>query len=275
MNKKTPKVSIWKYLLYYIIAMVPLYVLVCTIYPVNENNELIMPDHVTMMLVTTPIVVSWALGQIEKASKQKKSQQSYIPYQRTYDFTPHETLPPQPQHELKVSETKKFDREEKAFEEEMKRMRQRFEEELISMKQTADEMQWRQKSSGLTHTDYELSRIDCMDGPMFEQWCANLLKKCGYENVSISGKSGDQGVDIIAEKDDIRYAIQCKCYSSPLGNTPVQEVYAGKTKHNCFIAAVMTNNYFTRGAKELASATNVLLWDRDKLKKMLDASSKD
>lgn len=168
----------------------------------------------------------------------------------------------------------KYEREEKEFEKEMRLMRERFENEMLSMKQTAAELQWRQQASGLSYTNFELSRIDSMDGPMFEQWCADLLKKCGYENVTVSGKSGDQGVDIIAEKDDIRYAIQCKCYSSPLGNTPVQEIYAGKTKHNCFIAAVMTNNYFTRGAKDLASATNVLLWDRDKLKKMLDNSSK-
>ena len=273
MNQKAPKVSVWKYLLYYIIGMIPFYIFASAVYPVNENNELVMPDHVTMILVTAPIVISWALGKIEKARKQKKFQQSYIPYQNNREFTDYKK--PFQQHGPTVTKMmEKFEREEKEFEEEMRLMRERFEKEMLFMKQTAAELQWRQQASGLSYTDFELSRIDNMDGPMFEQWCADLLKKCGYENVSVSGKSGDQGVDIIAEKDDIRYAIQCKCYSSPLGNTPVQEVYAGKTKHNCFIAAVMTNNYFTRGAKDLAAATNVLLWDRDKLKKMLDNSSK-
>lgn len=31
----------------------------------------------------------------------------------------------------------------------------------------------------------------------------------------------------------------------------------------------MTNRHFTAGAKELAAATGVLLWDRDKLGEML------
>ena len=59
------------------------------------------------------------------------------------------------------------------------------------------------------------------------------------------------------------YAIQCKCYSSDLGNSPVQEVTTGKLIYNCHIGAVMTNRYFTQGAKIAAEADLVLLWDRD------------
>ena len=83
------------------------------------------------------------------------------------------------------------------------------------------------------------------------------------------GGSGDQGVDIIAEKDGLRYAIQCKCYASNLGNTPVQEVHAGKGYYNCHVAAVLTNRYFTTGAKELAEKCGVLLWDRAFLAEMM------
>ena len=35
------------------------------------------------------------------------------------------------------------------------------------------------------------------------------------------------------------------------------------------IGAVMTNRYFTKGAKELANATKILLWDRNKLIQMM------
>lgn len=34
----------------------------------------------------------------------------------------------------------------------------------------------------------------------------------------------------------------------------------------------MTNRHFTPGAKELAEATGVLLWDREKLEEMLRAA---
>lgn len=110
--------------------------------------------------------------------------------------------------------------------------------------------------------------IDQMEGHDFERWCAELLKKCGYIDVEVTKGSGDQGMDVVAKKDEIRYAIQCKCYSSKLGNKPVQEVYAGKQMYNCQVGAVMTNNSFTSGAIELAEKTGVLLWDRKKLEAM-------
>ena len=101
---------------------------------------------------------------------------------------------------------------------------------------------------------------------------ADLLRKNGFINVSVTPGSGDQGVDVIAEKEGVRYAVQCKCYSSALGNTPVQEVCAGKSMYNCHVGVVMTNNYFTAGAKQLAEKNGILLWDRDKLQQMIDSA---
>lgn len=119
----------------------------------------------------------------------------------------------------------------------------------------------------------ELAYIDTMDGHAFEQFVADLLRKLGYEHVEVTPGSGDQGVDIIARKNGTRYAIQCKRYSKKLGNKPVQEAYAGKAIYGCSVAAVVTNNYFTEGAKEAARSTGVLLWDRDELKQMIRFSN--
>lgn len=114
-----------------------------------------------------------------------------------------------------------------------------------------------------------LDGIDSLEGLEFEYWCATLLRENGFMNVEVTKASGDQGVDILAEKNEIKYAIQCKCYSSDLGNSPVQEIHAGKSMYRCQVGAVMTNSHFTSGAKELAEATGVLLWDREKLIQML------
>ena len=116
----------------------------------------------------------------------------------------------------------------------------------------------------------EVDSIDGMEGHDFEQFCARLLMKNGFENVLVTQGSGDQGVDILAEKDDIRYAIQCKNYASKLGNSPVQEIYAGKVFYHCHVGAVMTNSTFTQSAMDLAEATNVILWDRDRLQEFMD-----
>ena len=115
----------------------------------------------------------------------------------------------------------------------------------------------------VSESEKSLEMIDSMDGYEFERWCADLLSRSGYTKVSLTKETGDQGVDILAEREGIRYAIQCKCYARDLGNTPVQEVNAGKTFYNCQIGVVMTNRYFTKGAKDLAKSTGILLWDRD------------
>ena len=115
-----------------------------------------------------------------------------------------------------------------------------------------------------------LEMIDIMDGHEFEYCCADLLSKNGFINIEVTKGSGDQGVDILAEKDDIKYAIQCKCYSTDLGNKPVQEAFAGKSIYNCQVAAVLTNRLFTQGAIDAAKATGVLLWDRNKLQSFIE-----
>ena len=120
------------------------------------------------------------------------------------------------------------------------------------------------------NTNRNYINYDYMDGHNFEYYCAELLRKNGFENVEVTKGSGDQGIDIIAYKDGIKYGIQCKCYASDIGNKAVQEAFSGKTFYNCHVAAVLTNRYFTASAKELAEKNGVLLWDRDKLNRMIE-----
>lgn len=116
--------------------------------------------------------------------------------------------------------------------------------------------------------------IDDMEGHRFELWCAALLESYGFTGVQVTRGSGDQGVDVLAQKDGHRYAIQCKRYNSSLGNKPVQEVFTGMQLYHCDIGVVMTNSYFTAGAKTAASATGVLLWDRTVIAKMFEEVNK-
>ena len=106
---------------------------------------------------------------------------------------------------------------------------------------------------------------DLMNGHEFEQFCATILKENGFNHVEVTKVSGDHGIDILADKDEISYAIQCKCYSSNVGNDAVQQALAGKKFYKRDIAVVLTNQYFTPQAKEEASVFGVKLWDRTKL----------
>ena len=110
--------------------------------------------------------------------------------------------------------------------------------------------------------------IDLMEGHEFEYYCAELLKKCGFLEVEVTRGSGDYGIDILAEKDGITYAIQCKCYSAPVGVKAVQEAYAGRDYYDRMVGAVLTNQYFTRPAMEAAKKLKILLWHRGYLEGM-------
>lgn len=110
---------------------------------------------------------------------------------------------------------------------------------------------------------------DSMDGWQFEEFCAKLLERNGYEDVSVTSGSGDFGADVIAYKERRKYVIQCKNYSSKVGNKAVQEIYSAKAYYKADFAAVMTNNYFTEHAIEHAKGTNVILWDKDILDEMI------
>ena len=98
-----------------------------------------------------------------------------------------------------------------------------------------------------------------MDGWQYERKCAEYLKKLGFSKVEVTKGSGDFGVDILAIKKGLRYAIQCKYYESPIGNKAIQEVYAGMSYYRCNKAMVITNSTYTRQAKQLAASLNVEL----------------
>lgn len=124
------------------------------------------------------------------------------------------------------------------------------------------------------HRKYTLKQLDKMDGHQFEYACADILKANGYKHVKVTRSSGDFGVDIIAEKDKVRYAIQCKRYNHKLDNTPIQEVVGGLAYYQCDKGAVMTNQYFTEPAKQLAQVNDIELLDRDTLSHMVDKTEK-
>lgn len=113
-----------------------------------------------------------------------------------------------------------------------------------------------------------------LDGPEFEAYVALVLEDNGFRHVEITKGSGDQGVDILAERGGKRYAVQCKNYAGAVGNFAVQEAYAGAQYYDCDAAAVICPGEFTRGAKALAQSTGVLLWDGRKLSRMMRISGR-
>lgn len=115
-----------------------------------------------------------------------------------------------------------------------------------------------------------MGAMDEMDGHDFEYFCADLLEKQGFMDVEVTRGSGDFGVDILAEKEGVTYAVQCKRYQGSVGVDAVLQTYAGKDYYDRMVGVVMTNQYFTSPAMKAAEKLRILLLDREYVDSMLE-----
>ncbi len=115
----------------------------------------------------------------------------------------------------------------------------------------------------------QIANIDSMTGIEFEQYLQRLLANQGYI-VQVTQASGDLGVDLIASKDGDKIAIQAKRYSTNVSRRAISDAVAGMYHYDCNKAMVITNSYFSPGAKELAESTDCILVNRDTLAKWVN-----
>lgn len=102
------------------------------------------------------------------------------------------------------------------------------------------------------------------DGFEFEVWCAEQIKRQGWE-IRLTPKSGDQGVDLVVWRAGITVAVQCKRYTSPIGNAAVQEVHTGRTFIGADKAIVIGTGGFTNAARSVALVSEVELLEASEI----------
>lgn len=113
-----------------------------------------------------------------------------------------------------------------------------------------------------------------LSGPEFEQLAYRLFAAMGYA-VQKTGRTGDQGGDLIANKDGQRIVIQAKCYSGSVGNKAVQEAISAQKYYDCNRAIVVTTSTFTKEAIDLAKVGGVELIGGAKLSELLIQNLKE
>lgn len=123
----------------------------------------------------------------------------------------------------------------------------------------------RERPRMLTLIEDEAAAIDLPDedeapedGIDYERFCAGLLARAGWRTHR-TPPSGDQGADVVAEREGVRLIVQCKRLGRPVGNAAVQEAAAALRYWEGDRAAVVSNAGFTPAARRLAAATGVLL----------------
>lgn len=113
----------------------------------------------------------------------------------------------------------------------------------------------------------ELTPID------YELQCAAALCNLGW-NARTTKATGDQGVDVIADRPGVRVVLQCKKYNQPVGNSAVQEVFAAMAFERAQHAAVVSNASYTQAARQLAATTGVHLLHHSELSQLSDRIAK-
>ena len=131
------------------------------------------------------------------------------------------------------------------------------------------ELEMFEKNLNDNNSNTSIELIDEMSGHEFEIFLSDLYEKMGF-TVEMTSATGDQGADLIAIKNGEKNIIQAKNYSNSVGNKAVQEVISAMSFYSGDRAIVVTNNFFTKSAIELAKAGNVELIDRDKLQLFID-----
>lgn len=109
-----------------------------------------------------------------------------------------------------------------------------------------------------------IADVDTMTGSEFEEYVAKLLRHQQFSVTRIGG-AGDLGVDLVARAADCSYAVQVKRYTGGVSRRAISDAVAGKQHYKCESAMVITNSYFTQGAKDLAQSTQCELVDRETL----------
>ncbi len=127
-----------------------------------------------------------------------------------------------------------------------------------------------QDEENLTRESISLvtNKFTDISGPDFENLLYRLFSAMGYA-VQKTGKTGDQGGDLIANMSGQRIVIQAKRYTGTVGNAAIQEAVAAKKYYDCNRIMVATNSSFTREAIELAKVNDVELISGAKLSELL------
>lgn len=118
----------------------------------------------------------------------------------------------------------------------------------------------------------KLSDIDLLDGVQFENLIYKLLVNMGFD-VETTKTTGDGGIDLVAyNKQPIikgKYIIQCKRWSSSVGEPILRDLYGAMTHERASKGILITSGTFTQSAIKFVEGKPLELIDRGQLEDLL------
>ncbi|MEW5922198.1 MAG: restriction endonuclease [Bacillota bacterium] len=87
----------------------------------------------------------------------------------------------------------------------------------------------------------------------------------GEERREYRGKSKREDVDLLVQKEGIRYAVLVEVKENGVGNKVFQKLEEAMAKYNCGKGIIINNGRFNKIDHQEAGYGDIELWDRDKL----------
>lgn len=106
------------------------------------------------------------------------------------------------------------------------------------------------------HSENLLLVIQSLSPAGFERICKRLLTECGFQNVQVTGKSGDNGIDGIGLLEinhlvSFKVLFQCKRYKESVGAGQVRD-FRGAMQGRADKGIILTTGRFTKEARNEA-----------------------
>jgi restriction system protein len=132
-------------------------------------------------------------------------------------------------------------------------------------------------SIAANYRDHLLAAIQALPFDGFERLCQRLLREAGFQQVTVTGRSGDNGIDghgILELNAFVTFKVlfQCKRYKGSVGTSQVRD-FRGAMEGRADKGIILTTGTFTQEARREArrdGARPIELVDGDKLVDMFE-----
>ena len=113
---------------------------------------------------------------------------------------------------------------------------------------------------------FELPSLDSLTASQFEEVCVKYLEYKDFNNIILLPKSEDERVTIVAEKEEVKYAIRCIKSDTKVKEDVVLGIESGRKHYRCHVGMVITTSSFTKEAIKVAEEKMIILKKKDGLK---------
>ncbi|WP_425805569.1 restriction endonuclease [Desulfitobacterium sp. Sab5] len=108
----------------------------------------------------------------------------------------------------------------------------------------------------------------------FEEWTANLFESLRYEKVTLTPQSNDKGIDVLAEKNGLKIAVQCKKFKGVVGSPSIQTFLGALQNAEAHKGFFITTGTFSVEAEKIALNMPIELYDKVRLVQLIEEAMK-